>query len=101
MSISMESDIGNKPITFSASVTFSVVSKSVCETVTGCTADTITRRADSGVSVSQQLLQDVNDRLVALSEKITMCNQVLDDLKNLSDVLQKKSVQDVSLAQQK
>lgn len=34
-----------------------------------------------------QLLQDVENRLVTLSEKITMCDKVMNDLKHLKDVL--------------
>ncbi|KAK2844857.1 hypothetical protein Q5P01_011516 [Channa striata] len=69
--------------------------------VAGCTEDTAARRAGDGLAASRQLLQDIDDRLVVLSEKISMCNQVLDDLKSLSDMLQGKSLQDVSLSQQK
>lgn len=32
-------------------------------------------------------MQDVENSLVTLSEKITMCNEVLNDLKHLNDVL--------------
>ncbi|KAI9524027.1 hypothetical protein NQZ68_020988 [Dissostichus eleginoides] len=54
-------------------------------------------QTDEGVAPDKQELEDVSDRLVTLSDHITICNQVLNDLKELSDILVRKSLQDVTL----
>ncbi|KAL7392908.1 hypothetical protein ABVT39_003689 [Epinephelus coioides] len=65
------------------------------------TEETVTLCNDEGVSLVKQNLEVVGDRLVSLSEKITLCNRILDDLKDLSDVLVRKSLHEVSLPTQK
>ncbi|KAA8591753.1 hypothetical protein FQN60_017127 [Etheostoma spectabile] len=64
---------------------------------TGCTEDTMTVQPDEGVSRARQNLEDTEDRLVTLSEQITLCTRVSNDLKDLSDILVRKSLQNVSL----
>ncbi|KAM7383160.1 hypothetical protein PAMP_002838 [Pampus punctatissimus] len=101
------------------------------DTVTDCTVETAAQRREEGtppveqvspfLSMSycrpvmclcsiylvtnmvcpQQLLKDVDGRLVTLSDKINLCNRVLEDLKDLSDLVVRKSFQDVSLPQLK
>ncbi|KAK9514110.1 hypothetical protein VZT92_027599 [Zoarces viviparus] len=64
------------------------------ETVPGCSD--LTMRTEEAVSRDKQDLEDIEDRLVTLSDKLNLCNQVLNDLKALSGVLVRKSLQDVS-----
>ncbi|TDH11548.1 hypothetical protein EPR50_G00061790 [Perca flavescens] len=70
-------------------------------TVAGCTEDTMTVQTDEGVSRAKQNLEDLEDRLVTLSERITLCDRVFNGLKDLSDILVRKSLQNVSLPPQK
>ncbi|KAM7383159.1 hypothetical protein PAMP_002838 [Pampus punctatissimus] len=71
------------------------------DTVTDCTVETAAQRREEGTPPVEQLLKDVDGRLVTLSDKINLCNRVLEDLKDLSDLVVRKSFQDVSLPQLK
>ncbi|TMS11358.1 hypothetical protein E3U43_020351 [Larimichthys crocea] len=71
------------------------------DTVTGCPENTMTLQTDEDVSPVQQDLEDVKDRLVTISEQLDLCQSVLNDLKDLSDLLVRKSLQDVTLPQKK
>ncbi|CAB1429028.1 unnamed protein product [Pleuronectes platessa] len=67
---------------------------------TDSAGDKPTVRTEDDVSTVKQL-EEVNNRLGTLSEGITMCERVLNDLKDLSEVLVRKSLQDVTLPPQK
>ncbi|KAL6109762.1 uncharacterized protein ACO6RY_12821 [Pungitius sinensis] len=72
-------------------------------TVPDCTD--LTPQTDEGPSLVQQVsrteVEVVEDRLGTLKENIHLCNQVLVDLEDLRGLLVRKSLQDVSLPQQK
>ncbi|KAL6109763.1 uncharacterized protein ACO6RY_12821 [Pungitius sinensis] len=68
-------------------------------TVPDCTD--LTPQTDEGPSLVQQEVEVVEDRLGTLKENIHLCNQVLVDLEDLRGLLVRKSLQDVSLPQQK
>lgn len=83
----------------------------VCKIVTDCTENAMSPRADESVRPLKQVrpdfeifdgclcklvtkvvrppqtMDDVENGLVTLSDKMTLCNRVLNDLKDLSDVL--------------
>ncbi|CAK6964368.1 hypothetical protein E3U43_020351 [Scomber scombrus] len=67
---------------------------------TDCPTEAVVQQKEEGIPPVKQLLEEVDGRLVTLSEKITMCDRVLEDLKDLGNLV-RKSFQDVSLPQQK
>ncbi|KAK5861921.1 hypothetical protein PBY51_017359 [Eleginops maclovinus] len=64
------------------------------------TEGTLALQTDEAMALDKQAQEDVSDRLVTLSDKLNICNQLLKDLKELSDILVRKSLQDVTLPQQ-
>ncbi|KAG7474488.1 hypothetical protein JOB18_010081 [Solea senegalensis] len=64
------------------------------------TDGSLARWTEDGVSPGVQH-ERVTDRLRTLSEKLSVCDTVLNDLKDLSDILVRKSLQDLTLPSQK
>lgn len=110
----MASDTGNKTCIFSAQLLhFQYFLWHLWKSVTDCTIETVVQQKEEGIPpVKQvrhclqiktvslcsnclvtrmfrplQLLEEVDSRLMTLSEKITMCDRVLEDLKDLGDLV--------------
>ncbi|CAK6964369.1 hypothetical protein FQN60_017127 [Scomber scombrus] len=53
---------------------------------TDCPTEAVVQQKEEGIPPVKQLLEEVDGRLVTLSEKITMCDRVLEDLKDLEEI---------------